>query len=321
MPGGDLDDFELERTPHTPRDEPERTLAAEAPFESELSTLAADPEGGGRLFLPTLVALALVALGVLVLLFVVFRQPVKPKPAEAAAAAETAPARPVASAAAPVAAAPLPGLDESDDYVRRAAASLSSRPELARWLAQPALVRTLVAVVTNVADGETPRPHLGFLAPAQHFRAKGAPGRHTVADPASFTGYDRFADAIASIDASAAVSSLPHARAAVRRRLPRARPPRGRLPARARPRARGPARGARPAGERRAGAARGRLPLRGPEAGGTHGSPEAVPADRAAQRAARPGEAARAAGRARQPRLCSSAGRISTAGQPGPMTL
>jgi hypothetical protein len=207
MPGGDLDDFELERTPYTPRDEPERTLAAEAPLESELSPLTADSEGGSRLFLPTLVALALVALGVLVLLFVVFRQPARPKPGDAAAAAEASPARPVASAAAPVAAAPLPALDESDDFVRRSAASLSSLPELARWLAQPGLVRTLVAVVTNVADGETPRPHLGFLAPTQHFRAKGAPGRHTVADPASFTGYDRFADAIASIDAGAAVSS------------------------------------------------------------------------------------------------------------------
>jgi hypothetical protein len=207
MPGSDLDDFELERTPHTPRDEPERTLAAEAPFENELSLPADGREGAGRLFLPTLVALALIALGVLVLLFVVFRQPVKPKPAEAVAATEAAPARPVPSAAAPVPAAPLPGLDESDEYVRRAAASLSSRPELARWLAQPGLVRTLVAVVTNVADGETPRPHLGFLAPAQRFRAKGAPGRHVVADPASFTGYDRFADAIASIDASAAVST------------------------------------------------------------------------------------------------------------------
>jgi hypothetical protein len=206
MPRGDLDDFELERTPHTPPDEPERTLAADAPLAGEPSPAAAGSEGS-PLFLLTLAAVALIALGVLVLLFVVFRHPVKPKAAEGLAASEAAPARPVASATAPVPAGPLPGLDASDDFVRRVAAGLSSHPELARWLARAALVRTLVAVVTNVADGETPRPHLDFLAPAQHFHAQGAPGRHVMADPASFTGYDRFADAIASIDASAAVTA------------------------------------------------------------------------------------------------------------------
>lgn len=213
MPRGDLDDFQLERTPYTPHDEPdtphdEPDLTAEVgEARTEAAPVPPGPpsEGGSRLFVPTLVAVALIALGLLVLLFVVFRHPVKPTPAGAAAATE--PARPVASAAAPVAAGPLPGLDESDDYVRRAAAGLSSHPELARWLAQPALVRKLVAVVTNVADGESPRPHLGFLAPAQHFRAKGASGRHIVADPASFSAYDRFADVIASLDAAATVST------------------------------------------------------------------------------------------------------------------
>jgi hypothetical protein len=77
---------------------------------------------------------------------------------------------------------------------------------LARWLARAALVPTLAAVVTNVADGESPRPHLAFVAPAPRFRVKSGPGGRTVADPAGFAGYDSFADAVASVDGAAAVA-------------------------------------------------------------------------------------------------------------------
>jgi hypothetical protein len=200
MPPKDLDDFELARTPHARNDETE--------VASRPTSLHPERDGSGRLFPLTLVAVALIAFGVLVLLFVVFRQPSKPKAAEPAASA-AAPARPVASDVPPaVAAGPLPALDASDDYVRRVAAALSAHPELARWLAQTGLVRLLTAVVTNVADGESPRPHLGFLAPAQRFRAAGARGRRIVVDPASFSGYDHFADAVASIDGASAVSAF-----------------------------------------------------------------------------------------------------------------
>ncbi len=61
-------------------------------------------------------------------------------------------------------------------------------------------------MVSNIADGETPRPHLPFLAPTQRFRAVGRKGK-TVADPASYRGYDVFADAVASIDAGAAAAA------------------------------------------------------------------------------------------------------------------
>ena len=197
MPPNDLDDFGLERTHHARKDE---TEAAALPLPPE-------PDGTSRLFPLTLVAIALIAIGVLVLLFVVFRQPSQPKAAEPAASAATAPG-PVASDTPPsVAAGPLPALDASDDYVRRVASGLTAHPALARWLAQAGLVRALTAVVTNVADGESPRPHLAFLAPAQRFRAAGAARRRIVADPASFSGYDHFADAIASIDVASAVSA------------------------------------------------------------------------------------------------------------------
>jgi hypothetical protein len=95
----------------------------------------------------------------------------------------------------------LPPLDESDAFVRQLAAGLSAHPELARWLARTALVRTLTVVVVNVAAGETPRPHLEFLAPRQRFRAARRPARLITPGPAGFAGYDLFADAVASVDA------------------------------------------------------------------------------------------------------------------------
>ena len=194
-----LDDFEIQRTPQKPTEEL-------GPTEREPWLVEPAGGGGSRVFPLTLAAIAVVAFGVVVALFLVFRQPSKPKAVEAPALAP-GPAESTAVASPASTTGPLPALDASDDFVRRLAAGLSSHAELARWLAQPSLVRTLAVVLTNVAEGETPRPHLGFLAPQQRFRAKGAPGRRTVADPAGFAGYDRFADAVGSIDAPAAASA------------------------------------------------------------------------------------------------------------------
>jgi hypothetical protein len=211
MPTGDLDDFELERTP-SPSHELGPSTEAGGPTpgaaEETDSPLPGPAIEGSRLLPMTLAALAVVAFGVLVVLFLVFRQPTATRPTTLTAAPATASApSPAPSAAQPVPTpGPLPALDQSDEYVRSAAQALSAHPELARWLSQAALVRTLAAVVTNIADGETPRPHLEFLAPRQRFRAAPGRGRQLVPDPAGFAGYDRFADAIASIDAGAAVS-------------------------------------------------------------------------------------------------------------------
>ena len=198
MAGNDLDDFELERTSQA---------ADEATRRSPLGVPPDREPSASRLFPLTLVAVALVALGVLVVLYLVFRQPgpAKPIPGAAAGPVPTSLPAPTEPPAAP--AIPLPALETSDEYVRRLAAGLSAHPELARWLAQAALVRTLTAVVVNVAEGESPRPHLGFLAPARPFRAAGARGRRIVADPASFASYDHFADAVASIEAGKAASA------------------------------------------------------------------------------------------------------------------
>jgi hypothetical protein len=186
MPDEDLDDFQLERTRR-----PEDTVRPYRP--------AIEGKKSGQLLPVTLAAVAVVAVGVLALLFLVFRHPAKPKvEATPPPPATVTPHAPPGAASA----AALPALDESDAFVRQLAASLSTHPALARWLSQTALIRTLTAVVLNIADGETPRPHLELLAPKQRFHATGR-ARRIVPDPAGFAGYDAFGDAIASLDAAA----------------------------------------------------------------------------------------------------------------------
>jgi hypothetical protein len=99
-----------------------------------------------------------------------------------------------------VPAEPLPALDASDAWLRAEAGSLSAHPALARWLASGDLVRRFVASVDNVADGESPRAHLPFLAPREPFRTVTRAGR-TVTDPRSFARYDAVAEAVESLDA------------------------------------------------------------------------------------------------------------------------
>jgi hypothetical protein len=185
----DLDDFDLEPT-RRPADE--ETVRPYRP----------DPEKkpGGLFFPATLALVAVIAMALLAVVFFVFRHPSKPRAEPSPAPAAAAPASPAASPS-PTPEVALPPLDGSDEFVRQIAAGLSAHPEVVRWLARTALVRTLTVVVVNVADGETPRPHLDSLAPKQRFRAARRPARLLVPDPAGFAGYDAFGDAVASVDA------------------------------------------------------------------------------------------------------------------------
>jgi hypothetical protein len=186
----DFDDLDLEPTR---RDEADPTLRAPG----------AEPPRGGLGFPAVLAAVAVLVIGLLGVLFLVFRQPKQPQPTPVPFA--TLPPAPAAPAPTPRLA--LPPLDDSDAFVRGIAQALSAHPELARWLGRGALVRTLTAVVDNVASGESPRPHLEFLAPRQRFKAQRRPPRQIVPDPAGFSGYDLFADALASVDAGVAASA------------------------------------------------------------------------------------------------------------------
>lgn len=95
---------------------------------------------------------------------------------------------------------PLPPLDESDAWLRAETGNLSANPAFSRWLASGDLVRRLVASVDNVAEGDSPRAHLPFLAPREPFRVVTRGGR-TVTDPRSFARWDALAEAVASLDA------------------------------------------------------------------------------------------------------------------------
>jgi Protein of unknown function (DUF3014) len=187
----DLVDFDLEPT----RRDDETVRVPEGP--------GGDGPRGGIGFPAILAAAAILVIALLGVLFLVFKKPAPPAPTPL----PMAPATSATPAATPTPAVVLPSLDDSDALVREVAAALSSRPELTRWLAQNGLVRKLTAVVDNVANGETPRPHLEFLAPKQRFKAARRPPHQIVPDPAGFAGYDLFADTVASVDAGTAAAT------------------------------------------------------------------------------------------------------------------
>jgi hypothetical protein len=156
---------------------------------------------GGIGFPAILAVLAVLVVALLGVFFLLFRQPGRSAPTPAL------PPPAVAQAPTPTPATTLPKLEDSDPFVRTLAGTLSANPELARWLAQTGLVRRLTAVVENVANGETPRPHLEFLAPKQRFKAARRPGRAIVPDPEGFKGYDVVADVVGSVDANVAAAA------------------------------------------------------------------------------------------------------------------
>lgn len=109
----------------------------------------------------------------------------------------TEPRRPLGPA---VEARDLPPIDLTDPVVRELLRGLSSRPELAAWLATDGLVRNFVATVDTIANGTTPAPHLRRLAPSRPFVAEPR-GAGFVIDPRSYARYDGIAETAASLDA------------------------------------------------------------------------------------------------------------------------
>ncbi|MFW6193189.1 MAG: DUF3014 domain-containing protein [Gemmatimonadota bacterium] len=103
----------------------------------------------------------------------------------------------------------LPELDASDELVRRLAEGLSSRPDLAEWLATDGLIRRFVGATVLVAAGRSPREEVEFLGPEGDFRAE--PTGETVdldtvaapvsvVDTASYHRYDAVAATVASLE-------------------------------------------------------------------------------------------------------------------------
>ena len=93
----------------------------------------------------------------------------------------------------------LPPLAESDTLVRELASGLTSHPGLSVWLSTDGLIQRFVGAVDSIAGGESPRPHLLFLAPAAKFRVVRRKGGLYV-DPKSYQRYDLVADVVGSLD-------------------------------------------------------------------------------------------------------------------------
>jgi hypothetical protein len=98
----------------------------------------------------------------------------------------------------------LPNLNQSDEWFRKKAKELSNYAKLAEWLKVNDLIRRITAAVDNIADGMSPRAHLGFLDPKKAFRVA-KKGEDLIIDPQSYHRYDRVADALASLDAAGVV--------------------------------------------------------------------------------------------------------------------
>ena len=178
-------------------DEPEIRRESESSHEQP-------GNGGSRPIGPLLIAIGVLAAVAALALLLLRREPeVPPGPAEeapaVAAEAEPGELEPVAEAVEP----DLVG----DELVRRLIGALSSRPELAAWLANEDHVGRFVRVVGNVAFDENPVVHVPFLQPEERFAVR-RDGEETVIDPTSHRRYDLLADVFVSLDEEGSSAAL-----------------------------------------------------------------------------------------------------------------
>lgn len=141
-------------------------------------------------------AVLVIVFGTAVAWFIMGRkgqEPVTPAAPEPVAARPTTPAP----------TAPSIPVAESDARVRDLARGLSSEPEFAKWLGTEGLIQRFTAAVGNIAEGESPRMVLSFLAPAQGFQVNQNGGR-AVMNPSGYERYDTVGRVFGSFDAPTA---------------------------------------------------------------------------------------------------------------------
>jgi hypothetical protein len=98
----------------------------------------------------------------------------------------------------------LPPLEATDALVRDLVGGLSSHPVVAAWLATDRLISNFVVITGRIADGQTPVPELKAIGPIAPFRAKESSQGAITIDPSSYRRYDKYAQAVAAIDAKGA---------------------------------------------------------------------------------------------------------------------
>ena len=95
----------------------------------------------------------------------------------------------------------LPPLDQMDGFLRPLLSTLSSRPELTRWLATDDLLGQLAVAIDQASAGASPARDFKVIAPESRFVAGGRGSRRTI-DPASYRRYDGLVQTVTSIDAA-----------------------------------------------------------------------------------------------------------------------
>ncbi len=168
-------------------------------LEKEPDVQLSGPRDGG----PPLKPIAIV--GALIVLFIaggawwMSRRP--PVAANVSPRAVTATEAPIDRPAEPPP-GPLPPLAQMDEFLRPLLRALSSRPELARWLATDDLVRQLAMAIDQAAAGGSPARDFKVIAPQAPFTTAGRETQRTI-DAASYRRYDVLVGTVTSIDASA----------------------------------------------------------------------------------------------------------------------
>ena len=149
---------------------------------------------------------ALAVLGAGLLWFALRDKPQLPESAATPSAPVAAAPTPDAQPAAPTTpTVPLPPLGQSDARVRELVGPLSPIPELAKWLASTEdLVRRFTTAAGNIAEGESPRAALSFMAPVGTFQVVEREG-HTFIAPESYARYDVVSRVVGSLDTQATV--------------------------------------------------------------------------------------------------------------------
>lgn len=90
-------------------------------------------------------------------------------------------------------------IDKSDALVRKLAKELSSHPEFAAWLMSKGLIRKFTAIVTNIANGTSPRSHIDFFSPKGDFKVI-RENEHLHVDSRGYRRYDPVANVVRSLN-------------------------------------------------------------------------------------------------------------------------
>jgi hypothetical protein len=95
----------------------------------------------------------------------------------------------------------FPPLNESDEFVRKLVQELSQHPVVMSLLSTDGLIRTFAVSIMNIAEGDTPSPHLYPIKPERPFQARRL-RTGTVISADSYARYDTHAAAISGLDAA-----------------------------------------------------------------------------------------------------------------------